>query len=184
MIGRDDQYPFAELPEGKRGVIGLPVLLALQTIRLNREKRLETSIASPRRDSGGAALALDAVDLVAEVEIEGHRVAVVFDSGEDESAGLARLATDFPELLKNSRKGTDTVSGFSGKGSFESEIVPALRWKIGGFSGVSRDTAIYMKNGPGNKRYYARLGADLLSEASEVTIDFQRMRLLLEGSRR
>jgi hypothetical protein len=60
------------------------------------------------------------------VEIEGHRVAVVFDSGSDQSSGWARLGTDFPDLLKNARKGTDAVSGFSGDGSFESAIVPAL----------------------------------------------------------
>lgn len=43
QVVRDDQQPFIKLPAGKQGVLGLPVLLALETMRWRERKPAPTS---------------------------------------------------------------------------------------------------------------------------------------------
>ena len=184
MILRDDQYPFVEMPEGRRGVIGLPVLLALRTIHWSRAGRVDFGSPSHGPVAGATPLAFNGMDPIAEIEIEAHQLPVVFDTGNDQTMGWPKLATDYPELLKDSKKATDEVLGYSGAGKFETAVVPSLRWTIGGVPTVLKDAAVYTQSSAPAHWYYGRLGADLLSQASEVTIDFQRMELHLRRDSR
>ena len=179
VVLRDDQEPFAGLSGDSRGVIGLPVLLAVGTFRWNREKRLDIGFPSPRRAANGVELGFDGSDPIAAVEIEGHPFSVLLDTGNEKSAGWARLGQEFPELLRNAKKGTEDLLGYSGLGSIEAMIVPELRWKIGTFAVTERDTPVFLQTIPTAGRYYGRLGIDLLQLAREVTLDFRAMRLTL-----
>jgi hypothetical protein len=179
IILRDDQEPFASLSGDSRGVIGLPVLLAAGTFRWNREKRLDIGFPSQGGAAKGVPLGFNGSEPLAEVEIEGHRLPVALDTGNEKSAGWARLSQEFPELLRNAKRGTEELLGYSGSGSIESMIAPALHWKIGAFEVTERDTPIFIKSIPTADRYYGRLGIDVLQQAQEVTLDFHAMRLTL-----
>jgi hypothetical protein len=180
IVARDDQYPFADLPEGSRAILGLPVLLALRTIHWNREKRLDIGFPSPGHVGGAASLAFDGVDPIAEIEIAGHRVPVVFDTGDEESVAWERFALEFPSTLEGSKPGSEEFNGYSGKGAFESALVPSLQWKIGEFTTSYENAPVFTATIPATRRYYGRLGNDLLMKASEVTIDFESMQLIVK----
>jgi len=45
-VFRDDQEPWKDLPEGRRGLIGIPALLAVQRIRWSRDGMLEVGASS------------------------------------------------------------------------------------------------------------------------------------------
>jgi hypothetical protein len=97
VVLRDDQEPFASLSGDSRGVIGLPVLLAVGTFRWNR---LDIGFPSPGRAANGEQLGFDGSDPLAEVEIAGHRLPVLFDTGNEKSAGGASSARSFPSFFE------------------------------------------------------------------------------------
>jgi hypothetical protein len=71
---------FAELPLGQRGVIGLPVLPALQTIRWNRSHQLSIGFSPGRTDLRAANLAFEGLDPLTTVEVDGRRLAFDLDT--------------------------------------------------------------------------------------------------------
>jgi hypothetical protein len=56
--------------------------------------------------------------------------------------------------------------------------LPSLKVQLGGYDAVARPAWIVPK-AVGSERNYGLLGEDLLTQAPEVTIDFEAMRLTL-----
>jgi hypothetical protein len=92
---------------------------------------------------------------------------------------LERFARDFPQLLKErGSKGTVRITQIGGSNEREVTVVPEVRLRVGGFETLLRPANIFSKP-VGNDSYHGNFGMDLLSQAAEVTIDFQSMSLAL-----
>ena len=167
---------FTDTPEEQRGVIGLPVILALRTIRWVKGESLEFGFPSERRDAYRSNLCFDSAFSVVTVEFGQSRLNLSFDTGATLTDLYARFGRDFPEFVKAGRKGSAQRTGAGGTVRDEVVVVPDLHLRLGGFPGLLRSANMYPNE---NSPWHGNLGMDLLREARVVTIDFDAMRLTL-----
>ena len=176
----ESQPPWVELPPGQQGVIGLPVAVALQSIRWTKSGMCEIGRAASREAANRSNLAFDQFNLLARVESEGRPLDFLFDTGNGRETQLwERFARDFPLLLKErGSKGTIRITQIGGSNEREVTVVPEVRLRVGGFDTLLRPANIFSKP-VGNDSYHGNFGMDLLGQAPEVMIDFQSMSLAL-----
>lgn len=177
LVFPDSQPPFNEHAPGKRGAIGLPVALALQSIRWTKEGTCQVGPDPIRTASPDGNLAFDGVTPVARVQLSGQPLDLVLDTGNQGGTQLwERFARDFPELASTGRRSTRQVQQIGGSADREVIAIPELRLRVGGFDSLLRPANIFSKP-VGNDLQHGNLGLDLLSQAAEVIVDFRAMSL-------
>ena len=181
LVLNDDQEPFAELPAGKRGILGLPVILAFQTMRWRRDGTLEIGFATEAMELSHANLCFDGEDPIVQLEFGGKKLEFVLDTGGSDSELWPPFAKDFGDLLKQSgKKDSKSLTGFSGSTDVDAITLPEIRLGLGEFMGILRPAPVLTKPtvGPSNW-YYGRFSMDILNQAYAVTIDFNAMKIRL-----
>jgi hypothetical protein len=176
-----DDNVFAEVPLGQQGAVGLPVLLALQTVRWNRNHELNIGFPPGRVDLRNSNLAFEELDPMVLVEVGGRRVAVDLDTGSNFSHMWPLFVKNFPELLQDGQQDKAHMSGVAGDAEVDSVMLPELLMKVAGFPIVLRNVhALRRSTIPASEWHYGLLGMDQLAQATEVTLDFKEMRLQLK----
>jgi len=168
-----------ELQPGERGIIGLPVVIALQSVRWTASGTFEIGL-----DSGSERavqnLYFDGLVAVTRVGVEGRQLDFVFDTGNGAGTQLWQsFANDFAGLLKE--RGTRSkkrVTQIGGSKEREVVVLPELRLRVGGRETILRPANVFSRP-VGNEYQHGLLGTDLLSQADEVSIDFQSMSVWL-----
>ena len=181
FIVRDDQEPFVDFPAGKRGIIGMPVILALQTLRWRHDGKIEIGFASPTRDLSRANICFNNEDPVTQIEFQQHKLEFVMDTGGEDSELWPPFAKEFPGLLSQvGKKDSTTLTGFEGSKDVEVVTLPEVRFTLGGFNDVFRSAPVLTKPTVAlSNWYYGRAGMDLLNQAQSATIDFHALTLAL-----
>jgi hypothetical protein len=174
----DDLDVFSGVPPNERGAIGLPVLLAVQTLRWDKAHKLSLGFPAKPADIRNANLSFEGSDTLAQVEVAGHRLAVHLDTGSSGSMMWPKFATNYPELLKGSHESKTGGNGATGSAEVRSAIMPELRMTVAGFPILSRDAPVLLQTTLQSSRWhFGLLGMDKLAQASEVTLDFRAMRI-------
>jgi len=75
-------------------------------------------------------------------------------------------------------KGVKRVTQVGGARDHELTVLPELALRVGGFETMLKPANVFSRP-VGDDRRHGNLGMDLLSQASEVTIDFRTMSLTL-----
>ncbi|OHE79616.1 MAG: hypothetical protein A2107_06195 [Verrucomicrobia bacterium GWF2_62_7] len=184
LVFRDDQLPFVNLPSGWRGALGLPVMLALNTIRWSRAGSFEVGFPSAAYDVAKVNLCFsgDGPHTVVQGGFEHKRIQMVIDTGAMRSRLLPSFAEDFPLLAQeNGRRQTGQLHGVHGPRQTETLVLSGVSLRIGNFTFSLRPAELLLDRSPfGKSAYHAWLGQDLLQQARQVTIDFGAMRLSVE----
>jgi hypothetical protein len=179
LVFPDAQPPWNEEPPGRRGTIGIPVALALQALHWTARG---TCQVGPDRDvtsKTAANLAFDGMTPVTRAQMEGNSLDLVFDTGNQGGTQLwSRFTRDFPALIQGGREGTKRVSQIGGSTEHRIVVIPEIRLRVGGFETVLRPANVFSQP-VGNDLQHGNLGVDVVSQAAEVTIDFQAMRLTM-----
>ena len=177
LVFPDSQPPWNEQAPGRRGTIGLPVVMALRTIRWTKDGICQLGSDPIRTARTDVNLAFDGVTPVTRVQLSGKPLEFVLDTGNQGGTQLwERFARDFPELASTGRRSTKQVQQIGGSAEREIVAIPEIRLRVGGFDGVLRPANIFSKP-VGNALQHGNLGLDVLSQAAEVMIDFQSMSL-------
>jgi Aspartyl protease len=175
----DSEPPWNELPPGKRGLVSLPIARALQTIKWTRSGTCQTGPGVNPSTNNRSNLAFDQLNPLIQVESEGRQLDFILDAGNQHGTQLwQRFAQDFPLLVQRGTKGTKRITQVGGSNEREVIVLPELRLRAGGFEAVLRPANTFSKP-VGNDAYHGNLGMDLLSQATDVTIDFQSMVITL-----
>ncbi len=180
LVIPDSSMPFVELPEGRKGILGIPVLIALGSIRIDSHDIVQIH---PKRIASGREipLAFDGAMPVTQVSLDGKTLLFTFDTGASHTFLHATFAATFPDLMKAGTKTESKVRGFAGSTNEESIELPALRFSLG--KEVELKSAKVLLKAPvtaGDEWAAGNLGFDLISQAVPITIDFQSMRLIIE----
>lgn len=180
LITPDAQPPFNGLPKGQQGIIGLPVMLALRTVRWRSDRQME--IAFPSQHALQTPnLCFDDISLIARVKLESQDIAVVLDTGAIHSQLWPIFAKAFPQLLKQGKYVPSQVIGMAGSAEFPSVVLPSVTLRVGNKDTALAPAVVFLSQRADLARfYYGDLGLDLLSEARVVTIDFTTMTLSLQ----
>ena len=182
FVMRDDQQPFVDLPSGERGIIGIPVLLALQTVRWNREGKFEVGFdprATPRLKSN---LCFEGAQPIVEGEFRQSRINLFLDTGATHTRVLPLFAREFAAFVNESgKKGSQRVTGVGGSVEVLTVTLPELRLRISGPELVLKPAEVLLKETASDLRWsHMWVGMDMLNQARVVTIDFKSMKLALE----
>ena len=177
----DDLDAFSGLPPNERGVIGMPVLLAVQTLHWDRAHNLSLGFPAKPFDVRNANLSFEGLDTLAQVEVAGHRLAVHLDTGSSLSTMWPMFVKNYPELLEGSHESKTGLNGATGSADIRSAIMPELRMTVAGFPILFRDAPVLLQSTiQSSVWHYGLLGMDKLAQASEVTLDFKAMRIDLK----
>jgi predicted aspartyl protease len=181
-VFRDDQPPWSQLPLGKRGLLGIPVLRAFRTLRWTRDGMVEICARPGRRDTRPPNLCFMDDHLVTEVDCQGRKLLATLDTGAVSTDLYAAFAKEFADLLSRSgKKGSTEVKGVGGAESFESISLPELKLRLGGLDTRLRPANVLLKQ-IGPEYCVGNVGLDLLKQARAFRLDFDAMTLELEAN--
>ncbi len=177
----DDQEPWSALPEGQRGLLGMPVLLAFRTLRWTRDGTLEIGGSNARpKDARVSNLYFDNDHLFLVTDIEGRRVHGLLDTGAETTDLYEEFTKKFADLVRESGKKDSTeVRGVGHAESFDSITLPEVVFRIGAIDTVLRPAhALLRQLGP--KGTVGNFGLDPLKQGRAFRIDLVAMTLELE----
>jgi hypothetical protein len=185
LVFSDDQPPFNQSPPGEGGVVGIPVLLALQRfgwVGRAADMKLEIGPNSSNERVPHADLCFDGNHPVVQIQFENRSLAFTLDTGATNTDLYPPFAAAFPELIRTSAK-TESykMEGVGGAKSMDAAILPSLRLSIGGFPVLLSPAGVLLTHTIENSKFFhGNLGIDLLQQAHKTTFDFQAMTLTLQ----
>jgi len=179
-VFRDDQEPWSLVPPGRRGLFGIPVLLAFRTLSWTRSGTIEVGSAPGRRRERQPNLCFADDHLVMAVGFQQRQILATLDTGAVSTDLYAAFAREFSELTRKSgKKGSTEVRGVGQAANYESITLPELTFHIGGYDTVLRPVPILLRQ-IGPKYCCGNIGIDLLQQARAFRLDFGAMTLELQ----
>ena len=185
LVVRDDQQPFAGLPEGERGIIGFPIILAFQTMRWNHKGQFEIGFASGERKLATANMYFDGQRAMVEGEFRNRKINMFVDTGAIHTRALPRFAHDFSDFVsEHGTKSSQRVTGIGNSIEVNSLTLPQLSLRINGPEIVLRPATVLLKETDSFfKPCHVWIGMDFLNQAGVVTVDFKAMTFVAGPSR-
>ena len=117
----DDQEPWSDLPIGRRGLIGIPIVLGLRLLRWSRDGAVEIGMKSAPADAGSSNLFFDDDHLVTKAQLGQRKILATLDTGAETTDLYENFAKEFPNLISEAgKKGTTEVRGVGHAESFDS----------------------------------------------------------------
>jgi hypothetical protein len=118
----DAHPPSDDMPEGSRGILGIPVILALQTLRWSAPARtLECAFPSQPSDIRQTNLAFDAASPIVQANFQRQALEFSFDMGAQRTALYPAFAKKFADVVKaTGKKESHALTGVDGSASLDS----------------------------------------------------------------
>ena len=182
LVFSDDQQPFSSLPEGSRGLLGMPILLALGRVSFGPDRHFQITPKQIDRSSTHPNLCFDGKNPIALVEYAGRQLSFTLDTGATNTDLYPPFARSFPEVVRHGKTSSSKMEGVGSTDELYSVVLASLKLRIDQFSAVLHPATVLLKeNGESSKYFYGNLGIDLLMQPRSVTIDFKNLRLSAQG---
>lgn len=179
LVLSDTGEPWNTLPVKRRGIIGLPILLAMRTIRWSPTGWFEFGFS-------GAALNLVTCNTlfhnsnpVIDVQVDGKHLDFTLDTGAVSTDLNPAFAKALPALVKTGAPEKQTIEGLGGSSEGQSVLLPSVTLHIGSGSAVLKPAHVFTEHGNGTWAA-GNLGMDILGQVSAFTLDFSAMTLRLQ----
>jgi hypothetical protein len=108
----------------------LPILLAIGSVRWNRNGDVTFGAATGHEQQGDANIAFDGLVPVTYWEIAKHRLAVELDTGSGGTFVWPRYVGDFPDLIPDLPEGKTRLNGATSSNEVRSLTFPELRFTL------------------------------------------------------
>ena len=170
----DTALPFREMSAGKQGILGLPALLALESIGWDGDRMLQIGYPSAHRQAPN--LCFDAAMPVVEAFYAGQSISAWLDTGSSRTYLTRRFLRDFRDAaVESSSKHRVALGGVGGRTDVDAVQIPEVKFAVGGSDIMLRpaDVLLEQQNVDRNS-YHVWLGMDLLV-GRRVVIDFRSM---------
>lgn len=174
----DDGEPWSLLPPGRRGLLGMPVILAFRTLRWAQDGTVRIGEKPAPFDAHKANLMFDNDHLVISVGLEGRTAFGAVDTGAEGTDLFRELAVQFPSSMKSGKDGTTEIRGIGGAESYQSVTLPGITFEIGGSRATLRRADVLMNRSI--RSYIGNFGLDLFQQGRAFKLDFTAMRIELE----
>jgi predicted aspartyl protease len=174
----DDSEPWSLLPPGRRGLLGMPVILAFRTLRWAQDGTVRIGQKPAPFDVHKANLMFDNDHLAIAVDLEGRTAVGAVDTGSESTDLYREFAVQFPSSMKSGTEGTTQVRGIGGAESYQSVTLPEITFEIGKSRATLRHTGVLMNRSV--RSYIGNFGLDVFQQGRAFKLDFTAMRLELE----
>jgi Aspartyl protease len=182
LVYPDSQPPWDELPAGRRGAVGLPVVMALRRFGWTSKTTCEAGAAAARKAVGERSnLVFDGSAPLVRVRYAGRPLDFILDTGNQAGTQLwTRFSREFDALIRQQGRTSERrVTQIGGAAIRTVVVLPELRLRIDALEGVLRPAEVFSLP-VGDDVHHGNLGMDLLSQANAVMIDFSSMSLALQ----
>ncbi len=178
----DDQPPFNQRAPGHRGILGLPVVVALGHFAWQPASRTFRIFSnSSERLAPGANLAFDGSNVFTQLIFRGTTLDLNLDLGAQNTVLYPSFAKQFPDIQERSTTEQHRVTGVGGSASIKSLTSPSLSFQLGGVDlALKPATVLLEENNSTSTWSKGNLGMDLLNQAHTVDVDFGSMTLSLK----
>jgi hypothetical protein len=178
IVFPDDQEPFSDMPEGERGIVGLPTLLAFRNFSWGSDRtfafgsRNHRSLSEPN-------VAFNEQYVMVQVEFRKTKLTFGLDTGSETSSLEPRFAGTFADLVKQyGKKDLRKSDEIGSKRNIDSISLAEVELRIGGFPVALRPANIFLDGSAGGCSY-GSLGMDLMKQPRRTTIYFESMTLAM-----
>jgi predicted aspartyl protease len=179
-VFRDDQEPWSDLPVGRRGLIGIPVILGLGSLRWTQDGSVEIGMRPASTTHRKSNLFFDGDHLVVAARLNRQPILASLDTGAQTTDLYENFAKQFQDLLARAgKKDATEVRGVGQAETFDSITLPEVKFEIGEVETVLRPAHVLLKQ-IGTKRCVGNFGMDLLKQGRAFRIDLRAMTLTLE----
>jgi predicted aspartyl protease len=175
----DGNHPFVDLPAGHKGVLGIPVLLASGSLRIERNGHLVFGAIEPSPKENSNPLAFDQKTPLVQIHLNGKPLTFCLDTGAETTYLYKAFADAFPSLMGIGKHQQRKLTGISGSIMQESVELPSVSFRVSKDKNVELAPAfVILKTTTDASNWAAgNLGLDLLDQALPVTIDFRSMQI-------
>lgn len=174
----DDQEPWSELAPGRRGLLGIPIILGFRTLRWTQDGALEIGAKSARlRDPN---LFFDDDHLAMAGELGQQKILATFDTGAESTDLYEPFTKVFADVTEGGKKDSTEVRGVGHAETFDSITMPELKFRLGGAEVALRPAHVLLKQ-LGAKCCVGNFGMDLFKQGRAFKVDFGAMRFELEN---
>jgi hypothetical protein len=104
----DDQEPWSDLPIGRRGIIGIPILLGLGSLRWAEDGTVEVGMKSAPADPLKSNLFFDDDHLVVTAKLQQTKILATLDTGAQTTDLYEAFAKQFGKLVSDSGQSDKT----------------------------------------------------------------------------
>lgn len=180
LVSPDTEPPFADAPIEERGILGMPILLAMRSMRWDAHQ-IEFGLPSTGPLGKQPNLCFDGSELVTQAAVEGKGIELILDTGAAESNLWPPFAKKFQSILKSGTKSVRTLNGSGASAELEDLVLPQIKVMIGEREVVFSPAHVLLQSTtPSSEWYDGRLGFDLLSKEKSASLDFENMILTLQ----
>jgi hypothetical protein len=178
----DDQPPFNQRAPGYRGILGLPVVLALGHFAWQPASgTFQIFPNASKEPAPGANLAFDGSNVFTQLIFRGTTLDVNLDLGAQNTVFYSSFAKQFPDIQERSTTEQHRVTGVGGSASIKSFTLPSLSFRLGGVDVALKPATVLLKENNSTSAWFrGNLGMDLLNQARSVDVDFGSMTLSLK----
>jgi len=174
--------PFRDV---EAGIVGMPIQLALGSIRWLKDGIVEIGATTPPSGSSpNLVFDPDPSRLLIEAEVLGKRVLATLDTGANTTDLNANFADLFPDVLsRDGKRGRQDITGAGGTQTFDSFELPELTFSIGQSRPSLRPAIVTLQRlllMGGGDCCIGNAGQDLLTQGLGFSIDFSTMTLTIQ----
>jgi hypothetical protein len=177
----DDQEPMSLAPLEERGILGLPLIVAAQTLHWRADGTLTLGEKPQPLVPEQSNLFFDENHVVLKIQFQGQHILTAIDTGAEGTDVYAAFAHRFADhLSKVGTYGKNVIHGVGGTETYKSIEVPELTFKAGGEDVTLHPAHVYTEHQEKRSWIFANFGKDLLMQSSGFIVDFNAMKLTLE----
>ncbi len=179
LVIADTGEPWSHLPKERHGIIGIPLLIAMQTIRWNPMGKFEAGFPSQATNPKIGNMLFHNSNPVIDVKAEGRHLEFTLDTGAVDTDLNPSFAKALPALMREGTPENRSIEGLGGSVDNPSILLPSVSFLIGGKNVVLKPAHVFTEHGNGPWAA-GNLGMDLLKQAHAFTLDFIAMTLRLD----
>lgn len=179
MVVADSGEPWNHLPKNRHGIIGLPLLLAMHTIRWTPTGKFEFDFPGQTLNRSKCNMLFHNSNPVIDVLVENRHLDFTLDTGAVDTDLNPQFAKALPDLMKSGTPEKRSLEGLGGTVENSSMLLPSVNFEIGGKSVVLKPAHVFTEHGNGTWAS-GNLGMDLLRQVHAFTLDFGAMTLRLQ----
>lgn len=178
FVVQDTGEPFVKVPVGSRGLIGLPVLLAMQAVRWAPEGLFEFGSAARLKEPLTRNLLFHGPTLIVQVGVKDKLLTFSLDTGAVDTDLNQSFAEKLPELVAAGKKEKRAITGMGGSKVYDSVLLGPVAFHVGGRDITLNAPHVFVSHSLG--QWDGNLGNDILNQTKTITLDFKAMALSLE----
>jgi predicted aspartyl protease len=178
FVLRDTGEPFVHVAVGSRGLIGLPVMIAMRKLRWEPSGWFEFGDRVHSDKSAQRNLLFHGATVIVQLHVKNKPLVFSLDTGAVDTDLNQTFATALPEIVNAGQKESRAITGLGGSNQYDSVLLGPVTFEIGGREIRLNSPHVFPKHSLGN--FDGNLGNDILKQATAMILDFERMSLQLE----